>query len=43
VGAISPGVVEDVMTALNFTGSHKVGWGVFKDDLGSEPVVGICF
>ena len=40
-GTVGPGVVEGVMTVVNFFDGHEVSRGVFKDDLWGKAVVGV--
>jgi hypothetical protein len=42
VGAVSPGVVESVVTIVNFFSGHKVSGGVLEDYLQGKPIIGIC-
>jgi hypothetical protein len=42
MGAVSPGVVEDIMTIVDFFCGHGVSRGIFKDHPWGQPIVGIC-
>ena len=42
VGAVGPGVVEDVVAFMDLFCGHGIDGGILKDHPRGQPIVGIC-